>query len=211
MPITLDNADSNRYSAVASSLTYSFTRASGSGVLFVSCVATSDNSITGVTYGGQSMTLMASQSMGSGATLYLWRLRNPVLSGAQNVVVSASGSSTILATSISFSGDTHDAVNANAAQANALTLANSLSVQDQSWCVLAAGGLGYNVTAGTGTTATTSLNPLTGRNGPRSGAGTTSMSVNTVGGDTISSIICEVREGVVISEPTNSFFFEGDF
>jgi hypothetical protein len=62
------------------------------------------------------------------------------------------------------------------------------------------------LTAGTGSTVVTTGNPLLGRNGPRSGAGVTSMTANAAGSDDIGTVICEIAEPLTSSMSKNNMF-----
>jgi len=197
MPIAYDNASSNRFSvSSATSLSYSFNRASGLGVVFVAVVVTDLRTVTSCTLGGETMTQVGSRAYGSGPILYLFRLRNPATSGSQTIAITLNASANFLASQvISFTGDSDTNTNIETFVATSVTtLVSSLTVSNGSWCVLAASSNNFDLTAGTGVTALTVANPLLGRNGPRSGAGTTSMTVNAAGSDVIGSIICEIRE-----------------
>ncbi len=207
MAITLDNAPSTQQLALsASSLTYSFTRAAGNGVVFVSVIISDVSAvITGATLGGEAMTLINQRgpsTLGT-ITLYQFRLINPSTSGAQNIVITANGSATaIAATTFSFSGNILTAINTDDFDVTANTIVSTLSVADQSFCVGTATGTSTDIQPGTGTTSTTSNNPGIGYNGPRSGAGTTSMTWDAGSGTSqeLLAIITEMREAAV--DPT---------
>ena len=196
MPIAYDNSSTTRQLTSGTSISYSFTRASGLGTIFVALAVTDSRTITSCTFGGEAMTQVGSRAYGASSILYLFRLRNPSTSGSQTIYAELNASASfILSTAISFTGDTSTGTNAAAFTATgATTLASTLSVADQSWCVLAASSNNFDLTAGTGSTVVTTGNPLLGRNGPRSGAGTTSMTANAAGSDDIGSVICEIAE-----------------
>lgn len=197
MPIAYDNSSTSRVSASNNdTISYAFNRASGLGVVFVAVLATDLRTVNSCTLGGEAMTLVGSRPYGSGPILYLFRLRNPATSGSQTIAITLNASANFLASQvISFTGDTDTNTNIETYTGTSVTtLVSALTVSDQSWCVLAASSNNFDLTAGTGSTVLTGANPLLGRNGPRTGAGTTSMTANAAGSDTIGSIICEIRE-----------------
>lgn len=177
-------------------------------MLFVTVVVTNSLTISGVTYDGESMTQIASYGpTPGGATLYQFRLINPASSGANNVVITASGTATfILSTAISFTVTNPDTgTNTNTVNGSSITtLANPLAVDDGSWIVLSGNADSNNVTAGTNTTSTTTANPMTGRFGPRSGAGSTSLSIDSAVADVMYSIVTELKESSGAGTPTLS-------
>jgi hypothetical protein len=85
-------------------LTYSHTCTGSDLVLFVMANCDGDaGAITGVTYNGVSMTLIANQEVVFGQDLYLYGLINPA-TGANNVVVSWTSSGQCASASISWTG-----------------------------------------------------------------------------------------------------------
>jgi hypothetical protein len=90
-------------------LTKSYTVGSGSNRLLLVAIA-GDNAggfddITGVTYAGASMTLVAKETGGTARNAYLYSLLNPA-SGANNVVINASHAHYILAGAADYTGFT---------------------------------------------------------------------------------------------------------
>lgn len=195
MAITLDNSPVARSEVFSNTtLTWSFTRAAGSGVLFVGVINVTADIPTSVTYNGEALTLIHTMFPVAVSRLSLYRLRNPAASGANNIVVTfAISQLAIIGNGISFSGDSESAVNMNpATAAAAMTLDNPLTISDQSWIVITGMAELGDVTAGTNVTSSTIQNPLLGRFGPRAGAGSTTMTINRPAPSDIFSIVCEI-------------------
>lgn len=135
--------------------TYSHTTTGSNRILFVSIFT--QGSVTGVTYGGVSMTQLGTTSYSSPTGVcYLFMLVNPTL-GANNVVVTHSGSYTA-SVAASYTGakqtdqpDTTVATNTTGA-GSATTLATTVTTgSDNAWVVTAtATEAGLGVTAGSG-------------------------------------------------------------
>jgi len=111
-----------------SSLTFSHTVSSGSNRMLVVAITgdyvVGNDKITGVTYGGTTMTqgdkhYFADGGSGNASWMYWYYLMNPT-SGANNVVISASGSQTIIACAADYTGVKQTG--------NPVTLANNHSV-----------------------------------------------------------------------------------
>lgn len=198
MVISLDNADATRQLVFGSAtLTYSFTRGSGIGAVVVNVAHSNGNVAPTITYGGESMTLVAGALMGARVDIWqgMFILLNPSTTGAQNVVITLlSAPSVIIATTISFSGGiTNSFTNFNLiSSALVSTIVNPITVGDQSWVVIGGGAATVNVTAGTNVTAATSANPLSGYFGPKSGSGSVSLTVNASVPDDMESITLEL-------------------
>ena len=95
------NGVSYSSSGAASSLTYSHTTGGSDRSLVVSVMLWSGSvTCTGVTYNGVAMTSLTSAVVGSGFTAYLFGLSNPT-TGANNVIVSLSGSAQFASGAIS--------------------------------------------------------------------------------------------------------------
>lgn len=107
MAITFDTSDvSRRLVNPGTSLTYSYTCTGSNRLLFCSClVSAATNNITGVTYNGVSMgSAVNTIATDAGAnTQVVYALLGPA-TGANNVVVSISPSSTVQAHSTSYAG-----------------------------------------------------------------------------------------------------------
>lgn len=208
MTITLDNAPATRQLANnQSSLTFSFTRAAGNGALYVSVSCTTGATISGVTYGGESLTQIGTTQVdAAGSRHHQFRLVNPSSSGANNVVVTATGSVLfILATALSLSGDIDSSTPSVSAgiSTGVTSRTASLSIGSGSWAILSAAATASDVAAGTGTTSTNSANPITGYNSAGV-AGTVNMAATTSGLDNITTIISEVVPGAASPEFTAS-------
>lgn len=207
MTITLDSAPSAREIAInSSSLTYSHTRAAGAGALLVSIVNTVGASTppASVTYGGAEMTRIASQEVGSTANLSVYAITftGENAGGAANVVITMGVQAPALAsTRASFSGAIDLASpNFNLAVGSATNvLQNTITVADGAWVFIGGASVNADLTAGTNVTATTSANPLSGRYGPKVGAGSVGLTLNSPVTDTIASIAVELAESLAES------------
>jgi hypothetical protein len=200
MAITLDNAPPTRWlSGGVPTLTYSFTRAAGPGVLIVGVGRTTATGValTGVTYDGEALTLVDDQSVGT-VRYAMYRLNNPASSGARDIVVtSPSAETVIISNAVSFSGSPSlAAFNTNAETATSVnSLDNALTVGDQSWIAIVGGSQNVDLAAGTNVTNNSTSNPLIGWFGPRSGAGSTTLTVPSTA-DNIVTITVEVAPAV---------------
>lgn len=117
--ITMISFDATAHSNTggATSLTYSHT-CTGASILWVGFrTGTSSDTATGVTYNGVAMTQAAKRSGPAGSHyVYLYYLVNPT-AGANNIVISLSGSASIIAASASYKdAGTLDATNSNVAE-----------------------------------------------------------------------------------------------
>ncbi len=140
--------------------------------------------ITGATYNGVSMTLVAKLVTNSSHPVYLFYLSNPA-SGTHDIVVSASGSQTILMAAASYTGVNQsgqpEAFNSLTAQTSASVTVAVTTVTDNAWTVLVAGDSAGTVGAGTGSTKRAGdglagdLTAVFDSNGPISPAASNSM------------------------------------
>jgi len=104
MAIALDVATGGGNNGGGTSHTFSHTCTGSNLILFVSIGTNSSSDlITGVTYNGVAMTLVDKQQGTSTNYAYLYYLINPT-TGAHNVVISASSSTTIYSDSVSYTG-----------------------------------------------------------------------------------------------------------
>jgi len=147
-------------SVTATSLTYAHTVTGSDTFLLVGILGRigATSLITGVTYAGVAMTYLSGQQLSpSDRFLEAWYLVGPA-TGANNVVISASGSDYILSACASYTGVNATGQPDNTQQSSAVNvdpgLANTLTtVADNCWH-LAAGGLASgNPTAGASTTS----------------------------------------------------------
>lgn len=103
MAITFDAATGNKVTS-ATSNTWSHTVASGKSNQILVVSVDAGASITGVTYGGQSLTSLGSVTYnGATETLSMWYLLAPP-TGANNIIATASGTTFIIGTSASYYG-----------------------------------------------------------------------------------------------------------
>ncbi|CAB4177308.1 hypothetical protein UFOVP998_9 [uncultured Caudovirales phage] len=141
MAIAFDASAVTARSDVSASLTFSHTCTGVNRILFVHILGDGlTDGITGVTYAGVAMTLVNKLQMpgGSARWSYLYYLIAPA-TGANNVIISASGVQSIAGASASYTGAKQtgqpDASNtASSGSANALT-ASVTTVANQSWTV----------------------------------------------------------------------------
>lgn len=173
MSLTVDSAPATRQLAnSASTLSYSFTYAGGSGAIYVAALCTANADISTVTWNGAALTRLITQTTAGASDLEIWRLLNPSGSGAQNVVITLTGSTTyILATTLSLLGN----IGAGGATNASATASNSITVANGSWVVIAGSSDSVDVAASTNVTATPTANPVIGYYGPKSGAGSTTL------------------------------------
>lgn len=117
--IVFDAASALNSGGPVTTLTYAVTVAAsaiGNSWLFVS-VLDSTGFTTGVTYNGVAMTLIGNQAVTSVFGFvkhYLFLLTNPTTGGAHNVVVTASGASTLYSRSVSYTGCNATGIDASA-------------------------------------------------------------------------------------------------
>lgn len=148
--------------ATATSLTFAHTCSGNNRILFVAVSNnTSDNTdyVTGVTYGGVSMTQVESfHSPGLGGH-ELYALLNPA-TGANNVVISASGSVALYGVASSYTGVKQegqpDAENSATSDPVTTLSASVTTTETGSWLVSSAGhkaGVSSTISAHTNTTA----------------------------------------------------------
>lgn len=159
MPIAFDAATDGG-SSTGTSKTFSHTCTGSNRLLFVFVIGdvTNDN-VTGVTYAGTDMTRINGVLIPSNRFVTGWYLVNP-LSGANNVVVSASVSILIGPGAASYTGakqtqvlDT-DVVNATATVTGGTVMDASVTTTvNKSWVVGFGAGSSRATTAGTGMTA----------------------------------------------------------
>lgn len=182
MAIAYDNS-TNRAQVNSSSLTYSHTVGVGDDrILFVSVLSYLTDNITGVTYGGTSMTQVGKVRSGSsGRWIYLYMLVAPA-TGANNVVISASGTTYISSQASSYTGASQTSQpNVSTTNSNASTNSLTTSVtttEDNCWLVMAGVGYGDELKAGTGTTerqGDVSGSSIFDSNGAKSPAGSYSL------------------------------------
>jgi hypothetical protein len=145
MAIAFDNATDGG-NATATSLTFSHTCGSGSSrVLLVGFNGDSiggADDITGVTYGGVSMSPLAKVTVAASGDriTYMYGLIAPA-TGANNVIISASSSHVLQGGASSYTGAKQtglpDATNTNVSSAGATSLDTSVTtVADNAWIVL---------------------------------------------------------------------------
>lgn len=151
MAIAFDAAqDGNKGTSDTAALTYAHTCAVGA-VLYVWAGVGSSRTVT-VTYGGVSMTQIASEAETNGDIGYLFFLSNPA-SGANNIVITPSAATFINANSASYTGasttagQTHT-IGANGSAVTSLT--NTINISDANAWMAAACGLQRAPTASTG-------------------------------------------------------------
>lgn len=154
MAIALDASSHSRVSG-ATSLTFAHTCTGSQRALVLSVVGETTDVITGATYNGVAMTLVRKGASG-GRYLYAFYLNAPA-TGANNIVVSASGAAFIEGNAASYTGVSQsgqpEASSVFAGSTGATSFATSVTtVTANAWVVLAALGQAGTITAGSGTT-----------------------------------------------------------
>jgi hypothetical protein len=164
MAIAFDAATDGGFST-GTSHTFAHTCTGSDRLLFVGIAGdhpSGSDDITGVTYNGAAMTLVAKEAnAGLDRILYLYVLIAPA-TGANNVVVSATNVHDIFAGAVSYTGAKQtgqpDNSTTNVSGASPTSLTTSLTpVADSCWTIVMAGSYAANnaPTAGTGSTRRT--------------------------------------------------------
>lgn len=194
MAIAFNTSTMGYTSGTATSLTLSHTCSSGANRALLVGVAgnnTTNDHITGVTYGGVSMTLIAKHGSAAGSTryVYLYRLLAPA-TGANNIVVSASTSTYIFICAADYTGVKQsgmpDAYDTDNGDLNTLSLSVS-TTDDNCWGIVIEQGYPGTPAVTSGCTlriieSSYSALSLFDTNGPKTPAGTMTCVTNR-GGD----------------------------
>lgn len=188
MAIALDAATDGGLVNPGTSLTFSHTTSGSNRILFVAAFGPSTDILTGATYNGVSMTLIDKTAVGGDLYIYLWYLIAPA-TGANNVVISASGSAQIQGGAISYTGAKQtgqpDASNKSNTDTTGTPTISVTTVADNSWAVLALRpSVGGTPTAGAGSTmrvAPTDGFAMADSNAAITPAGSYSMTINVTG------------------------------
>lgn len=152
MPIAFDATST---ATGAATLTWSHTCTGNSRILFVGVLDTvaADN-VTGATYAGVAMTLIAKQANSAGQYAYLFYLISPA-TGANNIAVTASAADVLRGDAISYTGakqsNQPDSSNTGTAVASATFAPSTTSVADNCWIVSFGKNLSGANTAGANT------------------------------------------------------------
>lgn len=179
------DASSQGSALPGNSVTFAHTCSGSDRILIVGITSNNADVITGVTYNGTAMTL-AKKSTFAGPTMYLYYLLAPD-TGANNVVVSASGAGEyIRVSSVSYTGVQQsgqpDATDEESASATSVTSSLTQAVTHAWQIGLVQGGHDGTVTAGSGVgsirrTVTGGYNSI-GDSNARTSVGTQSMTWN---------------------------------
>ncbi len=131
MSIATD-ASAKSFTNAASSLTYSHTCTGSNLYLVVAFFIGGGQTCTGVTYNGVAMTQLETATASNSKKPYMFGLANPA-TGANNIVISASGSTLIYATSVSYSGcsGTQPDAHSNGTVTNLASISGTVSVVAQ--------------------------------------------------------------------------------
>lgn len=157
MAIVYDTFTDGGFVGPVTSHTYTHTcSASSNRILFVFVsIASASDLVSGVTYGGVSMTRIDTQIYTAGRSDYLYYLVNPA-TGANNVVISTSSSTDIGALSTSYTGVAQTSpidVSAKNTGTSVATKTTSLTtLTDNCWTILQHHNTASNPTAGASTT-----------------------------------------------------------
>lgn len=187
MSIALGSVLTSAGTTSVSSFTYAFNNVAGNIVWVASGVHTNDVE-TGVTYGGQAMTLAVKNNdvLGGGRWAYLWYLVSPP-TGSNNVVITASGTMDVLeSTAVSYSGAKQtgqpDSTATNTSSSGTSLTASLTTVADNSWAIIVSRNEAVSApSAGTGVTQRGSVRTqffIGDSNGALTPAGSHSMTVN---------------------------------
>lgn len=156
MAIAFDSAVNAQIQNPGTSLTFSHTCSGSDRILYVMAFTRNDTT-TGVTYNGVSMTQVGTTITESSDRYSIWQLIAPA-TGANNVVITGGGStSLVIGCSQSYTGAKQSSQPDNTTQQGPTTTATLTStlttVADNSWTALFARASGDGATsAGTGTT-----------------------------------------------------------
>ncbi len=149
------NSSSTGYGFPVSSLTVSHTTSGSDRALFCSADVNTGATISTVTYAGTAMLkVSAGITDAAGPVTYMYYLLNPT-SGANNVVVTPSGSTAITLDCFSYTGVDQTSLDATTTVAGATTGSYSqtiTTVADNSWIIATSrAGSGLTLTAGANT------------------------------------------------------------
>ena len=210
MAIALDTASAGS-NTTGTSLTYAHTCTGSNLILFASVrTDTSVDDVTGVTYNAVSMTFVQKVKTTNGRWMYVYMLVAPA-TGTNNVVVSCTASHYIASQAISYTGakqsaqpdysttDTQDGTGAQS-YTKAIT-----TVADNCWVVTFPSGVTgavTSVTNGTYREGDTLGTYIYDSNGPKTPAGSYSMTVNVQDGN-YSTTMLSIAPYVVAAGPTN--------
>ncbi len=181
MALALDNA---QYlgATTSTSFTAAFTCTGTNLILHVGVFTVSGDVVTGVTYGGVSMTQIKKEIPATGQYLYLYELVAPA-TGANNVVVSASSSITMFIDAISHTGAAQtgqpDASNIGKSSSTTDFSTSVTTIADNCWLVMYV-RTGTGMTAKAGTTLRSGVNntvQMCDSNGAKTPAGSYSLGV----------------------------------
>lgn len=103
MAIAFDSTTTSSLWSSVTSITFAHTCTGSDRMLFVATANNTGANITGVTYNGVAMTQISTINNSAPSKMYFWYLIAPA-SGSNNVVVTASGTCSIIAKSVSYTG-----------------------------------------------------------------------------------------------------------
>lgn len=150
MAIAFDAVTNSEPASTTSPLTFSHTCTGSDLILLVGITILSNGGpdITGVTYAGVPMTQAVANTTDSNEDMYIYYLLNPA-TGANNVSISWSGTHTVAARAVSYTGVKQsgqpDASNSGHTTAGTSLAVSVTTVADNSWIV----GFARNPTGGT--------------------------------------------------------------
>jgi hypothetical protein len=211
------NAETQSSASTVTSLTFAHTCAGSDRFLIVGCSSLSPGDlITGVTFNGVAMTLATKNVLGAAGErdLYIYYLVNPP-TGAQNVVVSASGTTTLAGFACSYTGVRQgghpDAIATNSGSG---PLASTITtVANNSWVFLIGGaGITQPLTAVTNCVArgsTTNRTNVFDTDGPVSPAGLYSLTVDANGAAAMQTALMSFTVPVTLTAATGTYTLTG--
>lgn len=183
MAISFDNSIDPviQGSGVSTTQTVSYTTSGDNRILLVGVLKQSNNTVSGVTYNGVSMTQIGTftTTAGGGENNYLFLLVNPA-SGANNIVVtfnSSTGVSAVCASSYNGAKQTGQPdANNTGYSASTTSLTTSVTTTSDNCWLAGYARAGDTMTAGTATTLRTASNiSMMDSNGAKSPAGSYSL------------------------------------
>lgn len=191
MPIAFDAAGGSVGSAAPGVATASHTHTMGTvsnGIAFLGVYNQNTGGLSSVTFGGNAMTLIGSRTDSGGNMVYLYVILSPT-SGANTVSVTRSTTTNymfLLSASYSGAAQTTTADATTSGNATATSLTGTLTtIADNCWTIMIANAANDSQAAGAGSTRrvnSAGYQGLFDSNGPKTPAGSTSMTVTSSNG-----------------------------
>ena len=207
MAIALDTSVGPQ-NTTGTSITWSHTCTGSNLILFVGVQGDNvSNLVTGATYNSVPLTLVDKVQGTGDRWVYLFYLINPS-TGANNVVVSASGSTALRTTSVSYTGAKQsgqpDAFSTKTETLSVSVTGTVTTVENNCWTVMVARNPTAGCVAGAGATirGTSAFSNVFDSNGAITPAGSTSLQVTNGGSATIWEAVIASFAPAVTATPT---------